>query len=126
MSHAQSGRFFEGTTHGNVAVERVVRAGLIGQQVGDDAAARHFGKHFGAVAHQPHRQRALRRHGFMQHFHGVVKRVRDAVAVTALDAALDALRIHLDAQKRRAIHGGGEWLRTPHAAHAAGDDQPAR
>src|SRR2546429_411163 len=62
----------------------------------------------------------------MQHFHGVVKRVRDAIAVTALDAALDTLRIHLDAQKRRAIHCGGEWLRAPHAAHATGDDQPAR
>src|SRR5579864_4334291 len=62
----------------------------------------------------------------MQQFHGVVEIARDAIAITTLDAAPDALRIGFDAQKSRAIHGGGKWLRATHAAHAAGDDQPAR
>ena len=55
MGHAQSGRFFGGVTYWNVAVEWVVRAGLIGQQVGDNAAAHQFGKHCCAIADQYHR-----------------------------------------------------------------------
>src|SRR5207244_353291 len=42
------------------------------------------------------------------------------------DAELAALRVHLDAENRRAVERSGKRLRPAHAAHPAGDHQPAR
>ena len=45
------------------------------------------------------------------------------VAVASLNAALDALWIHVYAKKCRAIHRRGQRLRSAHSAHTAGHDQ---
>ena len=50
-------RLFQRHAVGHVAVQRIVRAGLVGEHVGDDAAARQFRQHVRAVAHQPHGDR---------------------------------------------------------------------
>ena len=54
---AQRERFGQRHAVGDVAVQRVVRAGLVGEDVGDDAAAHQFRQHVGAVADQADRER---------------------------------------------------------------------
>ena len=51
---AEFGGLFQAQSRRNVAVQRVVRAGLVGEQIGDDAAARQFRNDVGAIAHQAH------------------------------------------------------------------------
>ncbi len=94
-------------------------AGLIGQNVGDDAAADEFGEDIGAVADEADGD------GFRSGEEGesLVEGVSDAIAVAAIEAALDAGGIDIDAEEARTVHGGGEGLGAAHAAHAAGDDE---
>ena len=116
-----SAGFFQRHSVGHVAVQRIVRAGLIGEDVGDDAAARHLGKDVGAIAHQADGD------GFRpgEHLQRFVERAGHAVAVAGLDAALYARGIHLDAEEARAVHGRGQRLRAAHSAHAAGNHELA-
>ncbi len=58
-------------------------------------------------------------------FERAVERVRLAVAVAGGDALVDARFVHLDAEKRGAVHRGGERLGAAHAAEAGGEHEPA-
>ena len=96
-------------------------AGLVGEEVGHDATARELGDYVRAVSHQPHRSRLFLSHRHFQNAQRLVEVVDANVAIARADAPLDALRVHLDAEKRRAVERGGERLRPAHAAHPAGD-----
>ena len=106
----------------NVAADGIVRAGLVGEQIGDDAAAREFGNHVRAIADEADRSGFALAHGIFQDAQRFVEIVDHHIAIAGLDAALDAFRINVDAEKCGAIQRGGERLRAAHAAHSAAGD----
>ena len=60
---------------------RIVRAGLIGEQVGHDAAARQFWNHVGAISHQPNGRGFALAHRIFQDAQRFVEIVDHHVAV---------------------------------------------
>jgi hypothetical protein len=56
-------------------------------------------------------------------FKRLIERVRDLVAVTALQSFLDPGRIHFHSEKHRAVHGRSQRLRAAHPAEPAGQDE---
>src|SRR5262245_1011422 len=100
-----------------------MRAGLIGQRVGDDAAPNKLRQDVAAIAHQTDGDALAALPRFVDFAERVVEVVTDFVAVTGLKTLLNARRIDVDAQKTRAVHSRGQRLRAAHPAHPAGDDQ---
>ena len=100
-----------------------MRAGLIGKQVGNDAAASEFGNHVGAIADEADGSGFAFAHGVFQDAQRFVEVVDHHVAIAGFHAALDAFGVDVNAEKCRAVQSGGERLRAAHAAHAAADDQ---
>ena len=107
----------------NVAAERIVRAGLVGEQIGDDSAAREFGNHVGAISHQADGRGFALADGILQNAQRFVEIVDHHVAVAGFHAPLDAFGIDVNSKKRRAIQSRGQRLRAAHAAHAAAGDE---
>ena len=107
----------------NVAADGIVRAGLVGEQIGDHAAAGELGNHVRAISDEAHRSGLALAHRIFQDAQRFVEIVDHHVAVAGLHAALDALRIDVDAEKRGAVQRGGQRLRATHSAHAAAGDQ---
>ena len=107
----------------NVAADGIVRAGLVGEQIGHHAAPRELGNHVRAVADQPDRRRFALAHRVFQDAQRLVEIVDHHVAVAGFDAPLDALGIDVDSEKRRAVQRRRQRLRAAHAAHAAAHDQ---
>ena len=103
----------------HIAVQRIVRGSLIGENVGNDAALGQLRNDVGAVADQPDRNVFFLAHGVLQDAQRFVERVDHEVAVAGLQALLDALGIDVDAEESRASHGRRQRLRSTHAAHAA-------
>ena len=118
-------RFVERHAVGHVAVQRVVRRGLVGDEVGGEPAAHQLGIDVRGVAEQRDRQRLLRFDGLVGEAQRLVQSVRRHVDVRSLEAALDAVRVDLDAQRDAAGHRDGERLGAAHAAEAGGEDEPA-
>ena len=106
-----------------VTVESIVRAGLIGQDIGHDLAPQHLREHIGAVADQPDRERFAIPARALHHLHRLIEAARDIIAIAALEPLLDPRRINVDSEKNRARHRRRERLRTAHSAHPAGDDK---
>ncbi len=96
-----------------------MRARLVGEQIRNHAAPRQLRNHVGTISNQSNRRRLARTHGVLQNAQRFVEIVHHHIAVTALHAPLDALRIHVDPQKRRAIQRRCQRLRAAHPAHAA-------
>ena len=117
LPHRQSRR--------DVSVQGVVRRRLIGQHIGDEAAADQLRQHLGAIADQADRQRPARPLRLVAPAQRFVQRRRRAVEVARVEAALDARRIHFDHQADGVVHRGGERLGAAHSAEpAAQHDAP--
>ena len=52
IRRAQLQRLFKRHSVRDVTIQRIVRAGLIGQHIGNDSALHHFRQHIGAIADQ--------------------------------------------------------------------------
>jgi len=109
----------------HIAVERIVRARLVGEHVGQDAAGDQLRQHVGGVADQPDRERPFVGPRRVQLGQSIAQVPRNLVAIAAGDALLNSRRIDVDAQEASARHRRGQRLRAAHAAHAGGDDQPS-
>ena len=109
----------------NVAVERIVGAGLVGDNVDLHAAADDFGEHVGAVADEANGECAAFATGQLAERERLVEILGQRVAIARFNAALDAAAVDLDGENHSAVEGDGERLRAAHAAHAAGDDELA-
>src|SRR5215475_6479213 len=103
-----------------------MRASLIGQRVGDDAAANKLGQDVAAISYQSDGDALAALPRFVDLAERVVEVVTDLVAVTGLKTLLNARRIDVYAQKTRAVHSRGQRLRAAHPAHPARDDQLPR
>ena len=110
-----------------IAVERIVRRGLVGDDVGPDAAPHQLREDVGGVAEQADRDRLLVATAALDHGQRLVEVVRLRVEIAGAQPHLDAARLAFDREHRGARHGGGERLRAAHAAEAGGEDPlPAR
>ncbi len=109
----------------HVAVERIVRRGLVGDDVDLDAAAQQFGEHVGGVALDPDRETPSFGPGGKHPCHGVVEVIGDLVEIAGLQPALDPLGINVDAKRHAVVHGDRQRLGTTHPAESAGQGQRA-
>ncbi len=107
----------------DVPADGIVRAGLIGEQIGNDAAASQFRNHVGAISHQPDRRGFAGAHRIFQDAQRFVEVVDHHVAVTHLDATLDAFGIDVNSKKRGAVQSRRERLGSAHPTHSAGHHQ---
>ena len=110
----------------HVAVQRVVRGRLIGDDVGRRRRARTSSGSTSAALPSSAIERAMpsRRHASTA---GQRRRPgrRPLVDVPGRQAALDARRIDFDDERDAAVHRHGQRLGAAHAAEAGGHDQPA-
>ncbi len=109
-----------------VAVDRIVRARLVGHAVRRDAARDEFREHVGRVAEQADRHRLAGALGFLDHAERLVERRRLLVDVARLQAEVDARLVAFDRDHRETGHRRGQRLRAAHAAQAARQDPAAR
>ncbi len=107
---------------GQVAVDGIVRRGLVGDEVGAHAAAHELGKDVGGVAEQADGDRLLLLAGLLDHRQRFVERLGLRVEIAGAQAHLDAARLAFDGEHGGAGHDGGERLRAAHAAEARGQN----
>ncbi len=105
-----------------VAVDRIVRRGLVGDGVGPHAAPHQLGEDVDGVAQQPDRHRLLRPVGLLDHRQRLVEAAGLLVEIARAQAHLDARGLAFDGQARGARHHRGERLRAAHAAQARRQD----
>jgi long-chain acyl-CoA synthetase len=120
---AQFGRRGKVETLRHVAAQRIVRRGLVGEQIGHHAALGERRDQVRAVSYQSHRDWLALSHSVFQDAQRFVEVVDHHVAVAGLDAALDAFRVHVDPEKRTAVERRRERLRAAHPAQPARDNQ---
>ena len=87
----------------DVAIQRIVGAGLVGHHVDLHAAAHNLRQHIGAVAHQAHGQGALLAPRRFAERQGFVEIFGERVAIASVDTALDAAAIDVDGQHHAAV-----------------------
>jgi hypothetical protein len=120
---AQRGRVLERQPRRHVAVQRVVRARLVGHTSG-------MTPRLTSSAAPPRRCRPARRQRPALHSRRAIQpsassRSWSSVAVAGLQALLDARRVDLHAEDRAAVHGRGERLRPAHPAESGGEHEAA-
>src|SRR4029079_6934988 len=106
-----------------VAIERVVRARLVGQHVGRHPARYQLGKNLCRVAHETDRQTALGVRRLTNPRQRFVETMCLAVAVTCFETLIDARLVDVDAEDRGIAHRRGERLRAAHAAESGREDE---
>ena len=113
---------------GHVAAERVVGAGLVGDDVGLEAARRAApAKTSAALPTSPTLSGRLPSRAARHAGHRVVEVVGHLVEVARLDPALDAVPVDLDAQRHAVVHRHRQRLRAAHAAEPGGQrDRPGQ
>ena len=123
---AQRLRLLERQPGGDVAVERVVRARLVGDDVDLHVAPRKLGEDLRGIAGEADRERAPLAPRAVKARKRVVEVRGSLVEVAGLDSPLDPPQVDLDAQRRTAQHRDGEGLRAAHPAEPGGHHQPTR
>src|SRR5579875_3797586 len=123
IGFAQIRGLLDGEVLWDVTADRIVRTGLIGEQIGHDAAAGEGGNDVRAVGDQADGSGFAPANGVFQNAERFVEIVDHNVAVAGFHAALDALRINVDTEEGGTIQGGREGLRATHPPHPAADDQ---
>ena len=110
----------EGDAEGQVG-ERVVRGGLVGDDVDRRVLLEQRREHLGGVAQHPDGQGLPRVAGLHRELDGVLERVGLHVEVAVLDATGDPRLVDVDADRDAVVHRHGERLRPAHAAEAGGE-----
>ena len=125
VGRAQRGGLVQRHPRRHVSAQRIVRARLIGDDVGSPAASQELGLHVGAVAQQPDRHGLPARSRLVRPAERGVQVVGLAVEVPRLDPALDPRGVDIDAERDAAVHGDRQRLCPAHPAEAAGQrDRP--
>jgi len=111
-------------------VHRIMRAGLVGHDVGPHATrlhpARQFGEDIGGIADQPHRFRLARFRPALDHRQRLVEVMGDLVDIARPLAELGAAFVAFHGEAARPGKDGGQRLRAAHATQAGRQDPPAR
>jgi hypothetical protein len=106
-----------------IAVDGIVRAGLVGDRVGTDAARQHLRHDFRRVAEQADAGRFGCGVDDLERF---ADAGRAAVEIARLEPFLDAAVLDFDGDAVSAGHHRRERLRAAHPAEPGGQDPPAR
>ena len=107
-----------------VAVERVVRAGLVGHHVRPHSAAHQLRQQLRRIAQEPYRQRLPLLAGALDHRQRLVEVASLRIEIPGPQPHLDPRRLALDRQHRGPGHGPRQRLRPAHAAQPGGQDPP--
>ncbi len=105
-----------------VAMQRVVRGGLIGDGIRAHAAAHEFRKNLGGVAEQRDGARFSFRNVARYAGQRVVEVGGLLIDIARAQSHVDTALTTLDGEHRRTRHGRGQGLRAAHAAQARGQD----
>ena len=110
---------FDGPPCRQVAVDQIVRRGLVGDEVGSRRACTHapheFGQHFGRIAEQPDRHGLALCAVLPYERQRVVEVARLLVDVACAQAEVEARLLAFDRQRDRAGERRRKRLRTAHA-----------
>ena len=105
-----------------VAVDRVVGGGLVGDDVRADAAADELGEDVGGVAEEADGLRLAGLRPGLDQGEGLVEGIGAFVEVSGADAEIDGVGVALDGEAGGAGEDRGEGLGAAHAAEAGGQD----
>ena len=125
IGHPQLVRLVERHPVRHISRQRVVRGGLVGDEIEVLPAPCELGDDVGGVAEQPDRERATSTSRLAHAGERVVERLGRLVEIPRLEPALDPGRVDLDAQDGSARERRRERLRTAHAAEPGGQHRPA-
>ena len=117
--------FGEGPALGQIAVDGIVRRGLVGDDVGADAAPNELGEDVGGVAEEADGFRLAGPGPARDHRERLVEGVGAFVEVSGADAEVDGVGVAFDREAGGAGQDRGERLRAAHAAEAGGQDPAA-
>jgi len=123
IADAEFGGLRKRETLRDVAIERVVSARLVCDDINDNAAANDFREDLSAVADETDGEGAAFSAGSFTESKGFVEVFGEGVAVACVYATLNARTVHVDSKYNAIIERDGEWLRAAHAANAASDDE---
>jgi hypothetical protein len=99
-----------------------MRRGLVGEDVGADAALEYFRHDRGGVAEQADRFGLASLGPAIDHFHRLIERLGLLVEIAGAQAEIDRIRIAFDGKTRSTSHDSGQRLGAAHAAETAGQD----
>ena len=102
-----------------------MRRGLIGDDVGHDAARDQLLEHLGGVADETDRATVALRPRLLDLAQRAVEVGRHEVEVARLDAAVEMVRVDVDDQADAVVHRDRERLGAAHATAAGGQHEPA-
>ncbi len=105
-----------------VAVDRIVRRGLVGDGIRTHAPPQHLRQHFRRIAEQSDRDRFSVSPGAREDLERFVQCLRAGVEIARVETLLDAVGPAFDREHRRARHRGRERLRAAHAAEPCRED----
>src|SRR5918993_2000450 len=117
----QFGGLIQRVPSGDVAAERVVGRGLVGDRVRLEAPLQEGREHLRRVAGHPDGDSlsvALRLLGAL---HGCAEVVYPLIEVAGLYATVDAVRVNLNAEGHALVHGDGEGLGAAHPSQPGGE-----
>ena len=125
---AQRRGLLERQPGGHVAVQRIVRRGLIGHEIGRDAALHELRDALRPRCRRARRSAVASRADRLaaQRASASSSECASVVAVARRDAALRARLVDFDAEAHAAVHGDRERLRAAHAAESRRQHEPAR
>ena len=119
---SQFERRFERHPVRHVSADRIVRAGLIRQQIGNHAALRQLRNQVRAISNQSNRCCFALAHRVLQNPQRLIQARHQHIDVARLQSFFDALAININAQKRRAIHRRCQRLRSAHPANSTANN----
>ena len=105
-----------------IAVDRIMRGGLVGHHVRPHAAAEEFRHDLGRVAEQADRLRLASLRPALDLLQRLVERVGALVEIAGAQAEIDRVRVAFDGEAAGAGHHGRQRLRAAHAAEPGGQD----
>ena len=126
IAFALFGPFGDAPADREIAVHRVVRARLVGEEVGADAARVKLRQDFSGIAEQADRHGLFLRAALFDDRERFVERLRRLVEIAGAQPHFDAARLAFDREARRPRHHRRERLRAAHAAEPGGEQPFAR
>ena len=109
-----------------IAMHRIMRAGLVGDDIGLHAAPHQFGENIRRVADQAHGFRLTRLGPAVDHLKRLIKVACDLIKVSRALAELCPGLVAFHGQTARPGKDRRQRLRAPHAAKSPGQDPPTR
>src|SRR5262249_20928958 len=116
-------RFFQCHAVGYVSIQRIVGAGLVGEDIGNDVAPDEFREHIRCVCHQTDGDRFTVSLGRIEDGEDLVEGPRNVITISAGKRRLTTRWITVNAEEACAVHGGGERLRAADATHSTRDNE---